>query len=303
MARSPPHGLRRMTNASLARTYANCGVPVFPCREVGERVKSPYTAKGFHDASADPDQLRRWRLKHPSALYGLSCAPNGLLVLDADRHGNGDGVANVMAVFKRNNFDWQLAPAVGTPREGMHFIFRKPVGLGKTKSKIAGAVDVRDNAYIIAPGNILPGGRRYELLNGEIDQLAIAIANHSLPLMPEWLIRLALQPTNVASALRKTPVNHSCASYGPATSADGSLNSLGGIIRAVIGAAVGERNRTLFWGACRLGTLVDEEIIRPEGALSLLTEAGELAGLARGEARATALSGLHQGRRDATHGR
>ena len=290
-------------NQVVGMTYATAGVSVLPCHASGSRAKSPHTTNGFHEASTEAAQLKLWEWKYPDAIYGLPCAPNGLFVLDADRHGNGDGVANIMALFECHGYDWRSGPVVETPGNGLHFIFRKPVGLERTKGKIAKAVDVRDNGYIIAPGNILPDGRRYNLLNGTINQLAIAIANHSLPLMPEWLIRLALQPTSVASALRETPVNHCRASHGPPASADGSLHSLGGIIRAVIGAAVGERNRTLFWAACRLGTLVGEKIIHPEAALSLLTDAGELAGLARREARATALSGLRQGRGDAIHGR
>lgn len=147
-------------NAGLAHVYCGAAVPVFPCRESGDRSKAPCVANGFHEASADPAALIHWATIFPGALYGLPCAPNGLFVLDADRHGNGDGVANVMALFARHGFDWQLVPAVQTPRDGLHFLFRKPVGLGKTKGKIADDVDVRDNGYIIAPGNTLPDGRR-----------------------------------------------------------------------------------------------------------------------------------------------
>jgi hypothetical protein len=277
-------------NQSVARTYAVAGVPVFPCRETGERAKSPYVANGYHQANAHPDLLKHWAAMHPNAIYGLSCAPNGLFVLDADRHGNGDGVANVMSVFARHGFDWQSVPVVQTPGDGLHFIFQKPAGLAKTKGKIAEAVDVRDNGYIIAPGNILPDGRRYALVNGSTEQLAAAIASRSLPLMPEWLVAAALQPYRAP------------APFKAATNAEAVTNQLRGLVQAVIGAPSGNRNRLLYWAACRLGGFVSQGIVGGDAALALLIEAGQQAGLGIGESTATALSGLRQGQMDAAHG-
>ena len=106
-------------NRNLAGTYATFGVPVFPCRESGERAKSPYVANGYHQATADADILKHWSRTFPTALYGLPCAPNGLFVLDADRHGNGDGVANLMSLFAAHKFDSNSVPAVETPGGGM----------------------------------------------------------------------------------------------------------------------------------------------------------------------------------------
>ncbi len=278
------------TNHFLAQTYANHGVPVFPCREGGDRPKSPYVANGYHQANTQIELLKHWASRYPSALYGLPCAPNNLFVLDADRHGNGDGVANLMVMFARHGFDWQSVPVVHTPGDGLHFIFQKPAGLAKTKGKIAEAVDVRDNGYIIAPGNVLPDGRRYALLNGSIEQLAAGISSRSLPLMPEWLVAVALQP-------HRTPVQ----SEAP-TNAEAATNQLRGLVQAVINAPSGNRNRVLYWAACRLGGLLSQGIVSGDAALAMLVEAGQYAGLGRGEAHATALSGLRQGQQDAGHG-
>ena len=276
------------TNHHLAQTYANHGVPVFPCREGGDRPKSPYVANGYHQANTQTELLKHWASRYRGALYGLPCAPNNLFVLDADRHGNGDGVANLMAVFALHGFDWQSVPVVHTPGDGLHFIFQKPAGLAKTKGTIAAAVDVRDNGYIIAPGNVLPDGRRYALLNGSIEQLAAAIAHCSLPFMPEWLIKAALRPN-------RTPLPFKA----PAT-AEAATGQLRRIVQTVIGAPVGNRNRILFWAACRIGGLVKQGLLREEAACVLLLEAGQHAGLAQREALATSLSGLRQGQQDAT---
>lgn len=278
-------------NSYVAYVYASSSVPVFPCREAGERAKSPYVANGYHQASACPDLLKHWAAMHRNALYGLPCAPNGLFVLDADRHGNGDGVANVMEMFARHGFDWCSVPVVQTPGDGLHFIFQKPTGLMKTKGKIAEAVDVRDNGYIIAPGNALPDGRRYALVNGTIEQLAGAIASRSLPIMPEWLVAAALRPYR-----SPTP-------FKPPANIEVATNQLRGLIQAVVRAPSGNRNRVLFWAACRLGGFVSQGIVGDDAAMALLVEAGQQAGLGQGEAHATALSGLRQGQQDGAHGR
>lgn len=277
-------------NSWLANVYAQYGVPVFPCREAGERAKSPYVANGYHQANTDPDLLKQWAAMYRNALYGLPCAPNGLFVLDADRHGNGDGVANILNIFAQYGFDWQSVPVVQTPGDGLHFIFQRPAGLPKTKGKIAEAVDVRDNGYIIAPGNTLPDGRRYGLVHGTIEQLASAIASRSLPIMPVWLVAAALRPYRAPTPF-KAPANVEVAT-----------NQLRGLLQAVIGAPAGNRNRALYWAACRLAGLVSQGIVNAEAATALLVEAGRQAGLSQGETHATVMSGLRQGQQDAAHG-
>ena len=274
-------------NINLARRYAAAGVPIFPCREFGERTKSPYTVNGFHQASADSAVLKYWASAHPGALYGLPCGPNAIFALDADRHGNGDGVATIRALFAQQAFDGRSVPMVQTPRDGLHFIFQKPSGLAKTKSKIAEAVDVRDNGYIIAPGNVLPDGRCYVLASGTIERLASAIANRTLPQMPQWLIAAALQ-LHRAPTLFDKPFKSSA----PET-------QLRGLVNAVIGAPTGNRNKMLFWVACRVGGLMRDGAVGEEFALALLLAAGQKTGLGEHEVRATAMSGLRQGHRDA----
>ena len=278
------------SNTGLAQTYASHAVPVFPCREAGERIKSPYVANGYHEANASPLILQQWASRYPIALYGLPCAPTGLFVLDADRHGNGDGVANVMALFVRNKFDSQSVPVVRTPGDGLHFLFQRPPGLGKTKGRIADAVDVRDNGYIIAPGNTLPDGRRYALMNGTVEQLASSITNKTLPMMPDWLIAAASQPYHAPPPF-KAPAN-----------VKATANQLRGLVDTIVAAPAGIRNRALFWASCRLGSLVGHGTIDGEAALALLSEAGQQAGLGHREAYTTAMSGLRHGQRDGTHG-
>ncbi|MEQ1724416.1 MAG: bifunctional DNA primase/polymerase [Sphingopyxis sp.] len=270
-------------NLSLARGYARNNVAVFPCREAGEKVKSPYIANGFHRASCDENLIGLWNGVYPTAIYGLPCAGNNLVVLDADRHGAGDGVQSLFAMFDHHGFDCNTVPIVETPRNGIHAIFQRPKHLGKAKGKLCAAVDVKDNGYIIVPGTIMPDGRAYHLLNGTVEQLAYAIGAATLPIAPFWLT--ALLETQIVAPTEQRQTNFS---------AEGLENSLRGLVRKVVEAPEGCRNSILYWSSCRLGELVAQGDVDQDTALGLLIEAGQQAGLARHEAVATARSGLQQ---------
>ncbi len=282
------------SNQSIALTYARHGVYIFPCREVDSargKAKAPCTRNGYHGASTDNSQLQIWERAHPTALYGLPCATNGVFVLDADRHGNGDGVESIFALFTHYGFNLFLYPCVRTPRDGLHVIFRRPAELGKTNGTLSAAIDVRDNAYIIAPGTVLPDGRQYQLLNGTIEGLAEAIGKRTLPLLPNWLADLVVQPPLQVKTQTQAP-----------TDLDILKKQICGLIRKVVCAPEGNRNRVLFWASCRVGALVAQGLIGAGDALALLIEAGRQAGLSNYEATATAKSGLRRVEVEATNG-
>jgi hypothetical protein len=58
---------------------AALSIPVFPC----QLNKKPYTARGFKDASTDPEMIRSWWRQFPDALIGV---PTGekFVVIDLD---------------------------------------------------------------------------------------------------------------------------------------------------------------------------------------------------------------------------
>ena len=55
------------------------------------------------------------------------------------------------------------------------------------------------------------------------------------------------------------------------------------VLRQVGGARKGERNRLLFWGACRFGEIIAERKVQPDWAIRLLMDAAWANGLRREE--------------------
>ena len=270
-------------NISVGSHLMRAGVKVLPCRELGERLKAPYLNGGFKQASADVLIGEVWARKFPYAVWGLPCALNNVLVLDADQHGNGDGVANLLALFELHGFDWHDVPTVATPNSGYHFYFNRPAGLGPTKAHLCEAVDVRDNGYVIAPECQMGDGRWYRLMEGRLTHFAEAIAARLLPDPPEWMMPLLVDPP----APKWRGMSRSIA-----VDDDTLRNQIKGLLLAVLRAEEGNRNKVLFWATCRLAEMVRDDLLAIEIAEMLLDEAGARIGLSMRETRNTAISGL-----------
>jgi hypothetical protein len=77
-------------------------------------------------------------------------------------------------------------------------------------------------------------------------------------------------------------------------SADTLKCRIDGIVRTISAAKVNTRNDTLFWGACRLGEMVDQGSIAIDTAIALALDAARQAGLPYREALATTRSALRR---------
>lgn len=270
-------------NIAIGSFLMRSGVKVFPCRELGGTLKAPYMKGGFKHATTDSLIGEVWAWKFPQAVWGLPCALNNILVLDADRHGKGDGVANLLALFNRHGFDWHDVPTVATPNDGYHFYFNRPAGLGQTKAHLCEAVDVRDNAYVIAPECMMGDGRWYRLVEGGLREFAEVIVARHLPDPPEWLIKMIVHepgPKWRGGAPNLVITDEAL---------EGQVK---GILRAVLSAKEGTRNKLLFWASCRIGELVRDGFLSLKVAEALLDEAGARLGLPMRETRNTVISGL-----------
>ncbi len=250
--------------ALAARTLAAAGVPVFPCVVEGKR---PLTRRGFLDASSDPEQVAAWWSRTPDANIGIPTgAASGVVVVDVDVHGPHDG----RPAFQRAA-DAGLVDGAGllvrTPTGGAHVYFPATPGREQRSWQAATAgVDFRgDGGYTIAP----PSRR---IIDGHVRRYEVAdIAAHSVCAVDAARLRDFLDPRPVA----------------PPRASSGSMGVDAERLAAwVAGRGEGERNRGLFWAACRLA----ENGVPPSDALDALGAAAQSAGLGDREITTTVRS-------------
>ena len=169
-------------NLDTALSLARAGLAVFPCQSGGPKAKQPMPFFKWRELSTtDERQIAQWWRKWPDAAVGLDLAKCGLIVIDADRHGEADGVESFGNLMSEHGFDPDSAPLVATPNQGNHHFFRQPAGkqLGNGRGALPPGVDVRGaGGYVVAPGTVMADGRTYELFG----DLARA------PELPEWLV-------------------------------------------------------------------------------------------------------------------
>ncbi|WP_144930911.1 bifunctional DNA primase/polymerase [Kocuria marina] len=255
----------RSPNLALAaRSLAAAGVPVFPCVVEGKR---PLTRRGFLDADSDPDQVAAWWSRTPNANIGIPTgAPSGVVVVDVDVHGPHDGRTAYQRAADAGLVDG-AGLLVRTPTGGAHVYFPATPGSEQRSWQAADVgVDFRgDGGYIIAP----PSRR---IIDGHVRRYEVAdIAAHSVGTVDAARLRGFLDPRPVA----------------PPRASGGSMDVDAERLAAwVAGRGEGERNRGLFWAACRLA----ENGVSAADALDALGAAAQSASLGDREITTTVRS-------------
>ena len=238
--------------ANLSR---NCGYAVFPCRA----DKSPACPHGFKDASRDPDAIAELWRRWPGPLIGIATgAVSGIDVLDVD-------AKHPIALAWWHAAARRMPPTrlYRTRSGGLHAYLTHADGVANTASKLARGVDTRgDGGYAV-----------YWFAAG------FECLDHSPPApWPAWLLECVLWKPPAASP---TPARARLTNAGKA---------LDGVADAIGRATEGERNRLLFWGACRFGERMRAGLIgRREAEATLIAAAGST-GLQEAEARRTIAS-------------
>ncbi|SDH21559.1 bifunctional DNA primase/polymerase [Microbacterium pygmaeum] len=241
-----------------AARFADAGVPVFPCKTAGKR---PLTHHGFRDATADIEQIRRWWARWPDANIGMPTGSrSGLEVVDIDVHGLVRGFGAFELARREGLVDrWQVL--VKTASGGMHAYY--PADLQRPQPSWQAArcgIDFRgEGGYVIVPpSRVMFEGNRssYELIGvgrpGAVPLDAVAL-------------RQFLDP-------RPAPSTNS------ATTSDREVDAerIAGWLATRV---EGERNRALYWAACRLA----ENGVSDDNARAVLGPAAVRVGLHEAE--------------------
>ncbi|WP_147109180.1 bifunctional DNA primase/polymerase [Nesterenkonia populi] len=258
--------LRQTRGAGLpvvASQLAAAGVPVFPC---APGAKRPLTEHGFYDATTDPGQVEQWWGRYPEANIGVPTGQaSNLVVVDVDVHPETDGYA-AFARSHRAGLTEGWGVLVSTPSGGMHAYYPVAPGVQQRSWQAAAAgVDFRgDGGYIIVPPSVVQN-------KGSATCYRMArIAGAPPQPVDASGLREFLDPRSAPAFRRTAP--------GPRREADVSR-----LASWVAARGEGERNRGLFWAACRLA----ENNIPAGDAVEVLSAAASQAGLGQREISAT----------------
>ncbi|GAA2121848.1 bifunctional DNA primase/polymerase [Kocuria atrinae] len=251
--------------SAAAREFASAGVPVFPCSPWGKR---PATGHGFHDATTDLEQVEAWWRQSPGANIGVPTGPaSGAVVVDVDVHCPVDGRTSFDRAHRAGLVErWELL--VRTPTGGMHAYYPARLGTEQRSWQAARAgIDFRgDGGYIIVP----PSTRSVQ---GATTWYRVEAVNTGpASTLDAQRLRDFLDP-------RPTPSR----ATSPGLDRDVDVSRLAAWVAA---RGEGERNRGLFWAACRLA----ENGLPASDALDVLTAAAGHAGLAEREVATTVRS-------------
>ena len=246
---------------AAAAVYVAAGIPVFPC---GAGGKKPMTEHGFLDATTDALRVRRWWLRWPQANIGIPTGErSGIEVVDIDVH-NAPGPAAFRRAEAAGLVGGWLA-MVRTPSGGMHAYFPCHSDRRQPSWQAASAgIDFRGSrGYVIAPPS-------RGVHDGQLAAYAvISVAADGVRPVKAAVLRQFLDPRPPRAAPSGQPGRQELSAERLAS--------------WVASRAEGERNRGLFWAACRLA----ERGSDPTTMLALLGPAAEHAGLPTAEITTT----------------
>lgn len=143
-----------------ALEYAERGWAVFPI----SRDKTPLTPHGFKDASTDPNVIREWWRKKPSANVAIATGKmsGGLVVIDLDvDYAEGKDGISTLDIWTEENGCWIDSRTVITGRGGKHIYFQSSEAYG-CKIGAMKDIDIRgEGGYVVAPPSIHKNGNSY----------------------------------------------------------------------------------------------------------------------------------------------
>jgi hypothetical protein len=261
-----PNPADRLGEWALA--YAHRGIPVLPLSGKLPRIPKRAGGRGVHDATTDPDQIRRWWQHWPQANIGLRCGIR-FDVLDVDGQ---EGRHTLQQFLAQHAWQPIGGPRVRTGSGGWH-LYVTPTGL-PDQVGVLPHVDYRAaDRYVVAPPSLHPETRQ--------PYTWIASRGIDTPLgeVPVALLTLLL-PRHVQRpplpSLRPAAPGHP---YG--------RHALEEETAVVASAAKGTRNQQLWRSARNLYQLVAGGVFEETEVEAALQRAAAQCGLLHDEPRAT----------------
>ena len=126
--------------------------------------KHPRGVKSWtQDSTTDPNMIRAWWRRYPTANIGIDCGKSGILMLDADKYKND---------YQGDKFLTKLdeeTVTVISGNLGSHLYYRMPEGKtwGNDTGTLPAGIDIRGHGgFVVAPPSLHASGRRYQFEHG-----------------------------------------------------------------------------------------------------------------------------------------
>jgi len=249
----------------------------FECHRPG---KHPRTENGLDDATTDPDQIRAWWRKWPTANIGINCGLSGLLVVDLDTYKEqyqGDDLA----------LDEETVTAL-SGGGGAHLFYALGTDdtFGNRNKHLPDGIDIRGHGgYVIVAPSSHKSGNAYQWENDYSPW-----DKSPAPIPPK--LRALLEQSNQHD--RPTIQFDTAKKYTNQGTPYG-IAAINNQCKLVTGAANGTRNNTLNTAAFALGRLVAGGELEYNYAYDNLYSSALAIDLSDVEAKQTIESGMTAG--------
>jgi hypothetical protein len=137
----------------------------------------------------NPKVIRRAFAADPDVVFGIVGGPNGLVILDLDRHRDGeDGIATLRSIVAEAGVKLPACPMTKTQSGGLHLFFADPLSeFGNHEAGLGAGINVRGaGGQVLLPGTIRPDGKVYRSAARSPD-LCAAFALGDIPEMPIFI--------------------------------------------------------------------------------------------------------------------
>ena len=248
-----------------ALAYAQLGWRVFPVVPGGKR---PMYAGWQRDATTDPEMIARYWRHQPGPNIGLICG-EAFDAFDIEAA----HLAALGAWLHAHDYRLPDTPVAQTGRGGIHILVR-------ARARKSGHVLRLDGLHI---GELKAAGG---FIVACPSQTVGTYTWHRSPLEVE----LAEASACLTGLVVKPPRREATTANSAALAPSRAVALVAALYRLVAAATEGERNRLLFWAACRAA----EHSVDQTAASEILLSAARQAGLPEREARATIASGLRK---------
>lgn len=184
--------------------YAKRGWFVFPCHEInqagncscprgpdcGSPGKHPRTDHGFKNATIEPDAIRKWHARWPSANWAIDCGRSRLAVVDVDPRNGGD---DTLADLEKRHAELPQTVRACTGGGGQHYLYAFPDTLTPEgqpdvvpSSVLGQGIDLKAmGGYVIAAPSSHVSGRSYAWDSGGHPR------DTAVATLPAWIRALA----------------------------------------------------------------------------------------------------------------